>query len=99
MVEEARVSRAGLRVWRAELRREKGGVRHKRRVLVEWGRYARQGRREWPAQLRRRFVLLQVPIFKSTMIYVYVCPCMWPAQAVDHAAAGKYFTKVGALTN
>ena len=57
--EEARVARAGLRSWRAEFRREKGGERQKRRVLREWGGYARAGRREWPA-LHRRGRLLAV---------------------------------------
>jgi hypothetical protein len=51
--EETRVARAGLRSWRAEFRREKGGERQKRRVLREWGKYAKAGRREWPALHRR----------------------------------------------
>ena len=57
--EEARVARAGLRVWRAELRREKGGERQKRRVLASWWRLAREHRRAWPAAHRRSALLGQ----------------------------------------
>ena len=58
--DEARVARAGLRTWRAEFRREKGGVRHKRRVLRQWGDYTVSWRQEWPVQHRRRRLLLQI---------------------------------------
>ena len=58
--DEARVARAGLRTWRAELRREKGGVRHKRRVLRQWGGYMVSWRHEWPERHRRRRLLLRI---------------------------------------
>jgi hypothetical protein len=57
--EEARVARAGLRVWRAELRREKGGERQRRRVLASWWRLAREHRHAWPAEHRRSALLGQ----------------------------------------
>ena len=61
--EEKRVARAGLRIWRAEFRREKSGVRQKQRVLVAWCRLAQERRREWPAEQRRR--VLQAHILNS----------------------------------
>ena len=57
VAEESQRTQSALRVWRAELRRERGGARQKQRVLREWGALMWRARHLLPGQHWRRAVL------------------------------------------
>ena len=57
VAEESLRTQSALRVWRAELRRERGGARQKQRVLREWGAHMWRARHLLPGQHWRRAVL------------------------------------------